>query len=258
MFEMSLNIGPVDDLLTSVGEKLASVLKTSLGGKFMAESVFDRVRRICSATVEDAVDRMERSGGDAVMREAVREVDRAIDDVRGCHEAAVARRLQAARQQKLVKERIEQLGEKARFAVAEGRDDLAEAALSRQIDFEAEVGRFDTVQTQSRDEEARLEDSLTALRTRKQQMSEALAAWEQSQRDASVGGDGPGQTERSVDRKVERAEQAFDRAMNGAGGVNFTRADAETINRVAELDTMQKSASVSERLAALKSATKAA
>jgi phage shock protein A len=218
----------------------------------MAESVFDRVRRICSATVEDAVDRMERSGGDAVMREAIREVDRAIDEVRGAHENAVARRLQAARQQKMVKERIAQLGEKARFAVAEGRDDLAEAALARQIDFEAEVGRFDTVQAQSTDEEARLEDSLAALRTRKQQMSEALSAWEQSCRDASVGGDGPGQTDRNVDRKVERAEQAFDRAMNGAGGVNFTRADAETINAVAELDGLQKSATVADRLAALK------
>ena len=47
-------------------------------------------------------------------------------------------------------------------------------------------------------------------------------------------------------------EQAFDRAMAGAGGVSFARADADTINRVAELDGLQKSATVAERLAALK------
>jgi phage shock protein A len=40
--------------------------------------------------------------------------------------------------------------------------------------------------------------------------------------------------------------------MAGAGGVGFTRADAETINRVAEIDGLQKSATVAERLAALK------
>jgi hypothetical protein len=32
---------------------------------------------------------------------------------------------------------------------------------------------------------------------------------------------------------VDAAEQAFDRAMAGAGGVGFARADADTINRVA-------------------------
>jgi phage shock protein A len=34
--------------------------------------------------------------------------------------------------------------------------------------------------------------------------------------------------------------------------VSFARADADTINRVAEIDGMQKSATVAERLAALK------
>ena len=58
--------------------------------------------------------------------------------------------------------------------------------------------------------------------------------------------------QRTTERKVEQAEAAFDRAMGGAGGVNFTRADAKTINAVAELDSMQKSSSVKDRLAALK------
>ena len=59
----------------------------------MAESIFMRVRRLISASVEDAVDAMERAGGPSVMREAIREVDRAIDEVRAEQEAASARRL---------------------------------------------------------------------------------------------------------------------------------------------------------------------
>jgi phage shock protein A len=218
----------------------------------MAESIFARVSRLLSATVEDAVDRMEQAGGDAVMREAIREADRAIDEVKAELESTMARRLQAARQQKLLAQRCEELTTKARFAVAEGREDLAEAALSRQIDFEAQAKKLDAVQSQAREEEQRLEDGLAALNARKRQMEDALQAYLVSRREASLGGDGPARPDRSAEKKVDAAEQAFDRAMAGAGGVSFARTDADTINRVAEIDGMQKSATIAERLAALK------
>lgn len=218
----------------------------------MAESIFARVSRLLSAAVEDSVDRMEQAGGDAVMREAIREADRAIDQVKGQLEATMARRLQAARQQKMLVQRVEELTAKAKFALGEGREDLAEAALSRQIDFEAQAAKLDDVQSQARDEEQRLEDGLTALKTRKAQMEEALSAYMISQREAALGGDGPASPQRSAEKKVDAAEQAFDRAMTGAGGVGFTRADATTINRVAEIDGLQKTATVAQRLASLK------
>jgi phage shock protein A len=218
----------------------------------MAESIFARVSRLLSATVEDAVDRMEQAGGDAVMREAIREADRAIDQVKAEREATMARRLHAARQQKMLAARIEELTAKAKFALAEGREDLAEAALSRQVDFEAQAKKLDTVQSEARDEEQRLDDGLAALDARRRQMEDALAAYLVSHREAALGGDGPARPARSAEKKVDAAEQAFDRAMAGAGGVGFARADADTINRVAEIDGMQKSATIAERLAALK------
>jgi phage shock protein A len=218
----------------------------------MAESIFARVSRLLSATVEDAVDRMEQAGGDAVMREAIREADRAIDEVKRQLEATMARRLQAARQHKMLAERVAELTTKAKFALGEGREDLAEAALSRQVDFEEQAKKLAAVQGQAREEEQRLEDGLTALKARKSQMEEALSAYLVSRREAALGGDGPTRPERSAEKKVDAAEQAFDRAMSGAGGVGFTRGDADTINRVAEIDGMQKSATVAERLAALK------
>src|SRR3982751_81142 len=90
-------------------------------GSPMAESIFARVSRLLSATVEDAVDRMEQAGGDAVMREAIREADRAIDEGKAELESTMARRLQAARQQKLLAQRVEQLTTKAKFALGGGR-----------------------------------------------------------------------------------------------------------------------------------------
>ena len=218
----------------------------------MAESVFARVQRLLSAKVEDTVDRMEKSGGEGVMRESIREVDRAIDDLRSEHDGAMALRLQAARQQEMVKTKIAELGEKAAFAVEQGRDDLAEAALTRQIEFEGEIGKLEKVQGGSREQEQKLDDAITALRTRKAQMQEVLDAFCQSQADAAIGGDGAMQLARKIDKKVENAEAAFDRAMGGAGGVNFSRTDADTINKVAEIDGLQKSSTVASRLAALK------
>jgi phage shock protein A len=218
----------------------------------MAESIFARVSRLLSATVEDTVDRMEQAGGEAVMREALREADRAIDQVKAELESTMARRLQAARQQKMFTERAEELTTKAKFALEQGREDLAEAALSRQIDFEAQAKGLDTLLQQAREEEQRLEDGVAALSARKRQMEDALQTYLISRREAALGGDGPTRPGRSAEKKVDAAEQAFDRAMAGAGGVGFARVDADTINRVAEIDGMQKSATVAERLAALK------
>ena len=221
----------------------------------MAESLFVRVRRVISASIEDAVDAMERAGGTSVMREAIREVDRAIDEVRAEQEAATVRRLQAMRQQRMFRGQLAALDEKARFALAGNRDDLAEAALSRQLDFEAQADRLDAVQAEAASEAERLEACLAALTTRRSQMEEALAAFETAQRDASLGGNGPARPGRRTERRVERAEEAFDRAMAGAGGVAATsRADAQTAAKVAEIATMQKSAAIAQRMAALRSA----
>ena len=224
----------------------------------MAESIFSRVGRLLSARIEDSVDAMERANNDGVMREAIREVDRTIDAVRADQERAMTRRLQAARQAEMIGKKLEELTAKARFAVESGRDDLAEGALSRQVDLEGQTGRLDEVQLLARQEEAKLEESLAALRARKTQMTEALTAFDVARSDAALGGDGGFHNARRHERQVEQAEAAFDRAMTGAGGVGFSRGDADAINRVAEIDTLQKGATVAQRLAALKATPKAA
>ena len=224
----------------------------------MAESILQRVHRILSARVGDAVDCMEQTNNASVMREAIREVDRAIDQVGTEYDAAVARRLQAVRQQKLFRDKAAELTGKAAFALKQEREDLAQAALMRQLDYEAQASALEAVQTRSGSEEAHLEDGLAALRTRKAQMDESLDAFLTARREAAVGGDGPSQVDRVVEKQVSRAEEAFDRAMSGAGGAGFTRSDAETITRVSEIDVLQRAAAVADRLAALKSSQKAA
>lgn len=218
----------------------------------MAESVLARVRRVLSGRIEDSVDAMERANSDGTMREAIREVDRALDEVRGDKEAAMTRRLQAARQQEMIGTKIDELTGKAKFALQEGREDLAEGALTRQVDLESQFAKLEKLQALSRIEEQKLEESMTALQARKSEMEEALAAFMIARSDASMGGDDGLDNKLDIEKKIRNAEAAFDRAMTGAGGVEFSRSDAKAINAVAELDTMQKGATVAERLAALK------
>lgn len=224
----------------------------------MSESVFLRVRRLLSARIEDSVDAMECANSDSTMREAIRQVDRVIDEVRGDQEKAMTRRLTAARQQEMLRKKVGELTAKAKFALEEGREDLAEGALSRQVDLEGQTGQLEQVQALAREEEAKLEESLAALRARKTQMEEALAAFSIARTEASMGGDGGFSNTRKNERKVEQAENAFDRAMTGAGGTGFTRGDAESINRVAEIDKLHKGTTVAQRLATLKQDIKAA
>ena len=48
----------------------------------MPESIFIRIKRVVSASIEDCVDRMERAGGAAIMRESIREVESVVDDAK--------------------------------------------------------------------------------------------------------------------------------------------------------------------------------
>ncbi len=218
----------------------------------MAEAFSRRIARLFSARIGDAVDGMEVAGSEGVMRETIREVDRAIDLVQVDYEAIVTRRLQAVRQQKMLRERGGDLLEKARFALGEDRADLAEAALTKQVDCEEEAARLEASGAACQQEETRLAENLAALKARKQEMEQALADFLGARRDAELGGNGPTRVPHDIEKRVRNAEQAFGRAMAGAGGTGFARADAETTNRVAEIDVMRKRATVASRLAALR------
>ena len=218
----------------------------------MAESIFARVRRVVSGRVEDQVDAMERANNDSVMRETIREVDRAIDIVRKDQQDAMTRRLQAVRQQQNISKRAEAMTAKAEFALNEGREDLAEGALTRQVDLEEQIQKLQSVQDLAKVQEAKLEESLAALTARKREMEEALAAFQVARTEAGAGGIDGVSASVEIERKMEKAEAAFDRAMSSEGGVGFSRSDVEAINQVAEIDTLSRRSEVSDRLAALK------
>lgn len=214
----------------------------------MTESVFVRVQRVFTAKVDCATEAMERATGPALMRHSIREIEEVSRKLRRCVADTRARGADAERRIGVVRGQIATLDEQARFAIGKQREDLAEAAVARQLDYEAQIAALERLRVQTADETAALEAQLIELETRKAQMQKEFATI-QSVRAASPCGIAPG--ERTA-RKVADAEEAFERAMSAAAGIDIGLADSASAARLAEVDQMRRDATIAERLAAMR------
>ncbi len=219
----------------------------------MSESIFIRVKRIVSANIEDIVDSMEKAGGTSIMREAVRELERVVDDAKSERDEATVRRLQAVRQQKVYAEHLDSMQQRAQFAMDEGREDLAEAALHRKLEFEAQLEKLATIEAETTEQERELEEAVASLEIRKAHMEEELKNFEAARQEAGVGIEAPVSKSNDTKRKVERIEKAYARAMDAVGGTTF-RSDHNKTSQIAELDTIMKDREIQERMEALRNA----
>lgn len=221
----------------------------------MSESIALRVKRLMSSSANGLVDALENAAPELLMREAIRELDQAIDDVRDELGRTVATRHQVSRRLAMTKTRHEELSGKARLAVEQGRDDLAEAAIARQLDFEAQMPVLETTIADAATKQADLEGYAAALGGRKREMEADLAAF-LAARQAQGGDVAVGSTSvvGGVERRAERAQHAFNRALNGTSGItDMTKSDRETLAKLTELEMVVRRDSIAERLAAVKS-----
>lgn len=222
----------------------------------MVESIATRVKRILSASVVDLVDRLETAKAESVMKETIREVEQVIDEARVEMSRAAAKRLQSVRQAQLVREKIDDLAKRARDALTQSREDLAQAAIARQIELEAQLVTLADTERSAANEEQQFERDVAALVARKKEMEESLeafvAARREAERDCGVAAK-PG--EKPLDRRAEKSVAAFERAMKTAGDISpMAAVDADTSAKLAELDVVLSQKQISERLAAMKAA----
>lgn len=216
----------------------------------MVESIFVRVQNILAAGADTAASAAERASGTSLMREAIRQVERAEDETRDGLQAAKARQFHAERQQQALREQMATLDEQARFALGKERPDLAEAAIARHLDCEKQAKQLEGVAREAGEEMLRLDECLAALKVRKAQMQKELAAFEAVRRQAAAA-DGALPGDR-LERKVARAETLFERAMAAAGGTDVGLMPAGDAAKLAEVEELRKEATIAERLAELR------
>lgn len=227
----------------------------------MKERLISRIGRIISGSFNTLVDAIENSAPETVMAEAIREIDSAIDDVRAELGLVLANKHLASNRLMEENKKHEDLSEKIELAINNSRDDLAEAAVARQLDIEAQIPILEATIKECGDQEKELEGYVSALLAKKREMQEDLRVYRKSRSENKVttesdmtdGAAGAPQTD--VDGRVRKAESAFERIMEKATGLPGTTggSDRKTATQLAELESMAHENRIQERLAAIKS-----
>ncbi len=222
----------------------------------MTEGLISRVRRLVSGTVNEWVDRLETAAPETVLREAIREVERAIDEVRDRLGTVLANAHHAEKRRSETDAKLVELAEQARFAVGQSRDDLAEAAIARQLDLEAQLPVLDAARRDVAAEQSELEGYISALQARKREMEADLKVYLEQQTAAGTaqpGAEPPAKSGLDAERRADKAEAVFNRVLEARTGIPATPSgDKSAAAKLAELEKLAREHRVKERLAALK------
>lgn len=225
----------------------------------MTESIATRVGRLVSGGFNAIIDAVENAAPEAVMEQAIREVDDAIGDVRTELGRVVASKHLASSRLMEESRKHDDVAEKIRLAVDEGRDDLAEAAIAQQMDVEAQIPVLEAAISDAGDQERELESYIHALQAKRRQMVDEIDNFRVSRAAGKSSADAGGKkgaptSGTAAERKVEHANAAFDRIMRRTGGVPGPSGDGDrkSASQLAELDELARKNRVKERLAEIK------
>ncbi len=224
----------------------------------MKESIGARVGRIVSGGFNQIIDAVENVAPEVVMEQAIREVDGAIDDVRAELGRVLASRHLASKRLMDANSKHESLSAKIEVALGEGREDLAEAAISQQLDLEAQIPVLETTIQEAGEKERELAGFVEALQAKKREMRDELREFRRSREEAaSVGAGGPvggagSPAAGDVQTAVSRAESAFERVLERQTGLAQSSSDLKTASKLAELEGLSRKNRIQERLAAAK------
>ncbi|MBB3061111.1 PspA/IM30 family protein [Microbulbifer rhizosphaerae] len=218
----------------------------------MKEGLVKRISRIISASANALVDSVENATPQLVMEQAIREIDDAIAEVRDQLGKAEAAKYLSSKTLNDENSRHVELSSQIEIAMREGRDDLAEVAIAKQMDIEAQIPVLEKAVSEADQEIAELNACIGALQGKKREMREQLREYAKATDHITNGATGQEQGgSRATSDKVDQATDAFNRVLERAGvPVSESSADA---GKLAELEELSRNNRIKERLAKLKS-----
>ena len=217
----------------------------------MADTVANRVSRIIAGSAHALLDKVENLAPDAMMAQSIREIEQVIAEVRvDLGKAEAAKHLVLSQMAKLNGEH-EELSGQVEAAIAQGRDDLASAAIGRQTDIEDLLPVLQKSLDEHTEHGKELESYVVALLAKRRELDQLRTDYQ-----ASLASGSPSQSPaEGSDRqsRVEDAESSFGRVLARQTGVaNLTSGAATEAAKLKELADMQRGLRIAERLAALK------
>jgi phage shock protein A len=228
------------ELRIGVNPNIATEEKTMIH-----EGILSRMGRLIAGVAYATIEKAEGINGVAIVEQAIREIDSAAEEARAELGRARAEEHRIASRRTEISQEIGALEEKIRFALKESREDLAKAAVARQIDLEAQS--------------AAIEKALADVGERIDEGQKALQAVLAARRDAEArlsdlkrsvqkhDGDGSNTGSRSSpDLTVAKASAAVTRVTGVPGGAPSSSAELD------ELDRLHRERAIAERLARFK------
>ena len=207
----------------------------------MSESMTGRVGRLISGSINAVIDAAENVSPVIVMQESIREVDQAITEVR--HDLG-----KIAVQQHITQDRMKNEENKHQLlqgqvgvALQENREDLAEAAISKQMDIEAQLPILKQSLENAAKQSKEMEGFIAALQAKKREMQEELKRFKTHTAESEAV---------SSAEQVSKAEAAFNRVM----GTDMPISKQTDEAKLAELEELTRKNRIEERLRAMKAA----
>lgn len=219
----------------------------------MAESLRNRVSQIIVGSVHTLIDKIEDQAPEAVMEQAVRRVDAVIDEVRQELGVVAANRHLVQRQHAELNRRHLELTANAEDAFALNRDDLARAAVAKQLDLEAQMPVIEGTLQDFVKQEKDLSGYIDALTGKKHEMQDALNAF-QASRARAASATGISASTNNAQIKVDEAHAAFGRIFERQTGLSIgdQRLSVEQSTKLKELDDLVQTRRVEERMAQIR------
>lgn len=223
----------------------------------MSEGIANRVARIVAGSAHALIDKAEDLAPETVMAQSIREVEIVVEELRAdMGKSEAGKHLVVSQIAKLNAEH-ERLAEQIDVAIAQGRDDLACAAIGRQSDIEDQLPVLQRTLEEQSERSEELESYIVALQAKQRELEQVLADFIASRSDGSeVVGSSPGQGRQ---QRVDKAAASFDRVMarqTGVSGLNGPMLSAA--GKLKELAELHRSNRIAERLAAIKATRDAA
>lgn len=220
----------------------------------MSESLIKRVSRLVAGTFTSLIDAAENAAPTVVVRQAVEEIDGAIDEVRVEIGRQQAQRHNAHKELSNLSGRQGELEEQIGIALQSDRSDLAEHATEELLGVEDRIPLIESYVAEAKAEETELQRYLAALKAKRQSLEEDLREIEaaQTKKDGKeIVSGGENNAGSNVERRVENAENAASRVKSAVTGLPAGKGGAD-LKKSAELEEMHKKHRVAERLAAFK------
>ncbi|WP_020397943.1 PspA/IM30 family protein [Kordiimonas gwangyangensis] len=217
-------------------------------------NIASRVSRLIAGSVNAALDAVENMSPEMVMEQAIREVEGAIAEVRAEMGKATAERHLASKKLADNSGKHEELLEQIEVAVSKGRDDLASAAISRQMDLEAQVPVLEQTIADAAEREKELEGYVDALKGKRAEMLEELKAYRariaEMPENSVIDAAGNPSASHEINKSVDRAAAAFDRASGHAA--DMLGGGMKDAAQMAELKDLARQSEIEKRLKAMK------